>query len=236
MKKFFLTISLLLFTAISQLMAQDINYPAPSVYPQARITTEKGEVIECTNYSGSAPLVVHFDPGIKNPENYTSYFEWRFYKNEIGKGQQYLVRHEDETDFTFNEAGTHFVCLIGYFVNGLDTIASYTEDDYITKTYVPITISVSTSRLEFPNAFSPNGDSANKLYKAKRGYQSIVEFKATIYNRWGQKLYEWTDITSGWDGTYKGRDVKQGVYYVHVQAKGADGRKYDIKQDITLLR
>ncbi|CCZ11253.1 putative uncharacterized protein [Prevotella sp. CAG:1092] len=87
-----------------------------------------------------------------------------------------------------------------------------------------------------PNAFSPNGDGINDIYKAKEGYQSIVEFHAYIFNRWGQKLYEWTDPAGGWDGKYKGKDVAQGVYYCLVKAKGADGRKYDIKTDVNLLR
>lgn len=87
-----------------------------------------------------------------------------------------------------------------------------------------------------PNAFSPNGDGINDIYKAKEGYQSIVEFHAYIFNRWGQKLYEWTDPAGGWDGKYKGKDVAQGVYYCLVKANGADGRKYDIKTDVNLLR
>ena len=63
-----------------------------------------------------------------------------------------------------------------------------------------------------------------------------MEFKATIFNRWGQKLYEWTDPAGGWDGKYKGRDVAQGVYFVLVKAKGADCRRFNIKSDVNLLR
>ena len=40
----------------------------------------------------------------------------------------------------------------------------------------------------------------------------------------------------GWDGKFNGKDVKQGVYFVLVKAKGADGRKYNIKKDVNLLR
>jgi len=90
--------------------------------------------------------------------------------------------------------------------------------------------------LEFPNAFSPNGDGKNDIYKAKEGYRSIVEFHGYIFNRWGQKLYEWTDPAGGWDGTFKGSDVKQGVYFALIKAKGADGHEYNIKKDVNLLR
>ena len=87
-----------------------------------------------------------------------------------------------------------------------------------------------------PNAFSPNGDGINDIYKAKEGYQSLVEFHAAIYNRWGQKLYEWTDPADGWDGKFNGKDVAQGVYFCRVEAKGADGIKYHFKRDVNLLR
>ena len=98
-----------------------------------------------------------------------------------------------------------------------------------------IKVTVSESKLVFPNAFSPNGDEYNQIYKAKE-YQSIIDFHAYIFNRWGQKLFEWTDPAQGWDGTYHGHDVKEGVYFVLVKARGADGREYNIRKDVNLLR
>lgn len=94
---------------------------------------------------------------------------------------------------------------------------------------------VLTSTLVIPNAFSPNHDQINDVFKAK-SYQNIVEFHAYIFNRWGQKLFEWTDINEGWDGTYRGKDVKQGTYFVLVKARGADGETYNIRKDVNLLR
>lgn len=220
-----------LFFAFANLEAQE-NMPAIS--PTATITTATGETQEVTEYSGSAPLQVHFAPNVENPEGYEAYYEWRFYKEGTSIEEPYLVRHEEETDFTFNEAGGHCIALIAYFMNGNDTIVKYDTDYWMDAT--PIRISISTSKLDFPNAFSPNGDGMNDIYRAKTDYQSIVEFKAVIYNRWGQKLYEWNNPAGGWDGTYKGNPVKQGVYYVQVTAKGADGRRFNIKKDVNLLR
>ena len=99
-----------------------------------------------------------------------------------------------------------------------------------------IRVTISTSLLEMPNAFSPNGDGVNDIYRAKKNHKSIIEFHAYIFNRWGQKLFEWTDIDGGWDGTHNGTPVKAGVYFVLVKAKGADGRKYNIRRDVNLLR
>ena len=220
-----------LFLAFANVEAQE-NMPAIS--PTATITTATGETQEVTEYSGSAPLQVHFAPNVENPEGYEAYYEWRFYKEGTSIEEPYLVRHEEETDFTFNEAGGHCIALIAYFMNGNDTIVKYDTDYWMDAT--PIRISISTSKLDFPNAFSPNGDGMNDIYRAKTDYQSIVEFKAVIYNRWGQKLYEWNNPAGGWDGTFKGNPVKQGVYYVQVTAKGADGRRFNIKKDVNLLR
>ena len=91
------------------------------------------------------------------------------------------------------------------------------------------------SLLEMPNAFSPNDDGINDTYHVKK-YQNITEFRALIFNRWGQCLYTWNEIDGSWDGTYKGRPVKDGVYFVRVRAKGGDGKEYDIKKDVNLLR
>ena len=99
------------------------------------------------------------------------------------------------------------------------------------------TDSVVVSSIVIPNAFSPNNDQINdKLMVKAKETVGIVEFRAIIYNRWGQKLYEWTDINDGWDGTYNGHPVKQGTYFVLVKAKGSDGQTHTIRRDVNLLR
>ncbi len=91
------------------------------------------------------------------------------------------------------------------------------------------------SSLIMPNAFSPNGDGQNDIYQAK-SYSNLESFHAYIFNRWGQKLYDWTDPAEGWDGNYNGREAKEGVYYVLVKARGTDGVEYNIRKDVNLLR
>lgn len=94
---------------------------------------------------------------------------------------------------------------------------------------------LSVSKLSFPNAFSPNGDGKNDKFIVKE-CQNIGEFHAYIFNRWGQKLFEWTDSADGWDGTHNGTPVKEGVYFLLCKAKGTDGRTYNIRKDVNLLR
>ncbi len=220
------TLLLLVLCTTLQAYADEV----PTIDPQATFTTDEGEETG-TSYSGSAPLMVVFHANAENVGMYTPHYEWRFTKE--GETQPYLVRYEEETEYTFTEAGSHRIVLYATFINGNDTIA-YTKDYW--QDAQPITIQISESKLEMPNAFSPNGDGINDIYRAKNNYQSIVEFDAYIFNRWGQKIYEWHDPAGGWDGKFNGKDVKQGVYFVLVKAKGADGRKYNIKKDVNLLR
>ena len=220
------TLLLLVLCTTLQAYADEV----PTIDPQATFTTDEGGETG-TSYSGSAPLTVVFHANAENVGMYTPHYEWRFTKE--GETQPYLVRYEEETEYTFTEAGSHRIVLYATFINGNDTVA-YTKDYW--QDAQPITIQISESKLEMPNAFSPNGDGINDIYRAKNNYQSIVEFDAYIFNRWGQKIYEWHDPAGGWDGKFNGKDVKQGVYFVLVKAKGADGRKYNIKKDVNLLR
>jgi len=216
----------LFFLPITILADDDI----PFINPIAIYQGEDGEE-ESTSYSGNAPLEVTFKANPENTSGWTEYYEWRF----IGENtdEPFLIRYEENTTYTFKKAGSTRIYCYAVFTQGNDSVC-YTQEYWADQE--PITISISESNLDMPNAFSPNGDGINDIYKAKEGYKSLVEFKAVIYNRWGQKLYEWTDPADGWDGTFNGRDVAQGVYFCHVEALGADGIKYHFKRDVNLLR
>jgi gliding motility-associated-like protein len=171
---------------------------------------------------GQAPLLVTFRANPSDIDGHNPSYEWHFRME--GEETDLMVRYEEDTEYTFTTAGTTRVTLHFRPDAGQEALDS-----------VVFKVTVSESKLTFPNAFSPNGDEFNPIFKAKE-YQSIVEFHAYIFNRWGQKLYDWTDPAEGWDGTYNGKDVKEGVYFLLCKAKGADGRKYEIKKDVNLLR
>lgn len=202
----------------------------PTIDPTATVIRDNGAEESGTLFSGPAPLTVEFRANAENTGGYSAYYEWRF-KME-GEEEPYLIRYEEDTSYTFLKAGTHEIVLYATFVQGTDTVFC-TQEYWMDRTAIKVT--VSESKLEMPNAFSPNGDQHNDTYKAT-SYQSLVEFHAYIFNRWGQKLYEWTDPAGEWDGTYNGKPVKDGVYFVLVKAKGADGIEYNIRRDVNLLR
>lgn len=204
----------------------------PTIAPTATYYTSDGEEEESSAMSGQAPLRAIFRANPENVGLYSASYEWRFYLNSMEE-EPYLTRYEQDTEYTFTQAGGHYIVCFATFINGNDTIA-YTKEYWETEGQ-PLTCTISQSLLKMPNAFSPNNDGINDKYKPME-YKSLTEFHAFIFNRWGQKLYEWTDPADGWDGTYNGRDVKQGVYFVLVKAKGADGIDYTIRKDVNLLR
>lgn len=215
--------TLVAFLPLQSVVAQDIY---PSVSPTATYMNEDGNEATADednpSFYGQAPLEVTFHANPSNMFGFSPTYEWHFRME--GESTDQFVRYEEDTQYTFTNAGTTHVTL---YVNlGTDTLQLDSIAFHVT---------ISESKLSFPNAFSPNGDSYNEVFKAKE-YQSLVEFHAYIFNRWGQKLFEWTDPSQGWDGTHNGNPVKEGVYFVLVKAKGADGREYNIRKDVNLLR
>lgn len=205
--------------------ASAIAQSIPGANPVMTVITEEGEQEE-TSYEGSAPVEIRFEARPENLGSYTAYYEWRFY-TQGNESSPYIIRYDENTAYTFMTSGQTFIDLLITFVDGKDTI-NYEMDE-------PFVVSVSESKLEMPNAFSPNGDGINDVYKAKDGWQSIVSFKAAIFTRWGKKLYEWNDPDGGWDGKVNGHVVPDGAYYCVVQAKGADGKNYSIKKTVSVL-
>lgn len=204
-------------------MAGDI----PTVSPSVTFTAPDGETSTDDSFTGSAPVKASFSANPTDAEGWTAYYEWRIYHDN--DESPYIIRYIENTDMEFNQSGLHRIVLYAKFTKGTEVYEDSNEES-------PFTVTIAESSLQMPNAFSPNGDGLNDIYKAKSGYQSLVEFHAYIFNRWEQKLFEWNDPAGGWDGTYKGKPVKEGVYFVLVKAKGADGKVYNIKRDVNLLR
>lgn len=88
-----------------------------------------------------------------------------------------------------------------------------------------------------PNAFSPQGDKINDLWRIT-GY-SISEVKIYVFNRWGQMVFYSEDIDKPWDGNFNGTPCLSGVYKYLIEYKGAfDGEDVGKKETgtITIIR
>jgi gliding motility-associated-like protein len=86
----------------------------------------------------------------------------------------------------------------------------------------------------FPNAFSPNGDGVNDVLYIRGN--AITEATFTIYNRWGEQVFESKSLDMGWDGTYNGQLVEPDVYGYRLRVVCFDGEVFEKQGNVTVLR
>ena len=94
------------------------------------------------------------------------------------------------------------------------------------------------SEIWVPNVFTPNGDGTNEIFKPVT--TEIQKLTMYIYNRWGEMIFETSDVNGGWDGKLHGNDVPTGVYFWLIRynenRSSALNIEKEIKGSVTLLR
>lgn len=200
----------------------------------------------------NVPLKAHFISELVTDDgtDYVLFPQWTVTrtttKGETSETKDYLKRQEAVTEYEFTDFGKFQVSYAW----------SYREKD-ATETIPgadvqPMEFTIDDSELKLYNAFSPNGDGINDVYKIYT--RSIVNIKIAIFNRWGQTIktiqgkmedvlpFDAVPDNDGgylfeiWDGRFNGDVVNDGVYFINVQATGAGGKKYDEKSDINVLK
>lgn len=203
--------------------ASIINYETSQLI---LITDTTAVIDESDNMSSksdgmSAPVTVKFTAYANEPV--ASQYVWKIYRNDDGEENPLVRFTEPETEYTFNEYGSYTAQVEVSGSNGCYLISD------------PISLDISESYLDVPNAFSP-GTTPGVNDEFKVVYKSLVRFSCWIFNRWGQEIYHWTNPASGWDGKKGGKYVAPGVYFYVIEAEGSDGKKYKKKGDINILR
>ncbi len=89
-------------------------------------------------------------------------------------------------------------------------------------------------RLRIPNAFTPNGDNVNDVFRVVPFEGLEVIGSLTIYDRWGEKVYEGRGNVF-WDGTIDGKPGPSDVYVFKIDII-CDGKPEAVWGDVTLLR
>ncbi|MFT6017247.1 MAG: gliding motility-associated-like protein [Saprospiraceae bacterium] len=97
-----------------------------------------------------------------------------------------------------------------------------------------------------PNAFSPNGDGFNDIFKMypgdfDRSIEKVNYFR--IFNRWGEIVHEAeffnlddSEAEWAWDGTFKGKGLNPGVFVYITEIEFVDGFKTLYKGDVTIKK
>ncbi len=115
---------------------------------------------------------------------------------------------------------------IEYVVRVTNDIGCFGTDSILVKVY-----KVSPG-LFVPNAFTPNGDGNNDIFRPVAiGMKSVDIFQ--VYNRWGQMLYAGTGNGAGWDGKFGGRPQEAATYVWY--AEGVDYLNNKIKKKGTVI-
>ncbi|MEL7121330.1 MAG: PKD domain-containing protein [Bacteroidota bacterium] len=93
-------------------------------------------------------------------------------------------------------------------------------------------------RYYLPNAFTPNDDSKNDVYRGVGVMDGATDFSMTIWSRWGEMVFETDDPLKGWNGKKlnSGLSSPNGVYVVYVSYFDPRGEKVELKTFATLVR
>lgn len=170
--------------------------------------------------SGFAPLSVNFTNNSASSANSASIISiWSF-----GNGATRTTTTNITTTAVYQQAGTYTVTMFAAKGSCLDTVVKI------------ITVDI-PSKLEVPNVFTPNGDNANDIFFVNTA--NLSEISATIFDRWGNKIYELTTDKGNiaWDGkSNNGKEAPDGTYFYVIKATGKDGQNYDKKGNISLYR
>lgn len=92
--------------------------------------------------------------------------------------------------------------------------------------------------LDIPNAFTPNNDGENDYFLPRQLLsEGLQQFKMTIFNRWGQKVFETQQLNGrGWDGSFNNQEQPMGVYIYQIHAEYKSGRTEEYTGNVTLIR
>ena len=171
---------------------------------------------------GSAPVEIRFKAVANDPV--AALYVWKIYKKEESSETPLVRFPGEELVFIFDKFGDYLAELEVTDRSGKCSDNSYSRE-----------IKIVESSLEIPNAFSP-GTSPGINDEFRVAYKSLVKFNGTIFNRWGVEMFHWTNPAEGWDGKKGGKYVTPGVYFYIIEAEGAEGKKYNRKGDINILR
>ncbi len=165
-----------------------------------------------TPITGETPLTVNFT---NNSSTTAVNYLWHF-----GTGDSSIV---ENPIYTYIPLGNFIVCLTAYDGLGCSDSACSAVDVYINAVFI------------VPNVFTPNGDDINDEFTIQA--KGLKNMDAQIFNRWGQKEYEWHTTNGGWDGrTGSGLKAPEGTYYFIIEATGKNDEKYLEKGSFTLIR
>jgi gliding motility-associated-like protein len=176
-------------------MAPSHIYTIPGIYTVTFVAVDS---TKC-NISDTAWLTIHATPvPVKSLRNDTSVCQGVILSLDAGNPGMAYLWSTGATSQTINVSDT------GLFWVGIQSGPCFLSDSVTISRLHKITYQV-------PNVFTPNNDGVNETFKVKTDCD--CSFDGQVFNRWGKKIYHWTDISGGWDGEINNDPAADGVYY-----------------------
>lgn len=98
------------------------------------------------------------------------------------------------------------------------------------------TVLCNTRCLNFPNAFTPNGDGKNELFRPGT-FCPVTKYVFTVYDRFGRQVFHSTNPKEGWDGRVNGKKADMGTYiYYCIYDDFMLKRQLMLKGSVTLIK
>jgi gliding motility-associated-like protein len=207
--------------------------------------------IEATDVCNNQPIKSNEGGNIlldnKQIENYYQ-LRWNIYSYWSGGIKQQTIYNKKEEDLSWsyldNPSNTDDVYRKNLMVSEFKgkEVCFYVENEegdtnkygFQEKSVSNITCISGVPIVYIPNAFYPKG--VNKFFMPVGKNIDSTKTEITIFNRWGQFVWNSNGITEGWDGrNMNDQEMPGGVYYYHISIVGKDKSKLDFKGDVTLL-
>lgn len=172
------------------------------------------------DFSYSPPRLSNLEPTATFTDESIEAAKWKWTFGNAG------FSIEQNPVFTFPDTGLQVVQLVVFHQSGC------------TDTAVQLLDVIPEVRYFLPNAFTPNGDGINDGFRGTGSMEGATNFNFTIWNRYGEKLFETTDPTESWNGRKNntGDLSPQGVYVVVVTFRGPRGEPYELRGYATLIK
>lgn len=189
-----------------------VTDPATGCSSTATVSVTQNDVIAAFTanpVSGFSPLAVNFTNNSQGASSYS----WDF-----GNGQGSTLQDPSHT-----------------FATGIYTVVLTAYSGSCTSTATLTIIAERPSFMDIPNVFTPNNDKINDLFTINA--YGIRDISLEIFNRWGQKLFEYQGVKAAWDGyAINGEPAPDGTYFFFVKATGYDDKKIEKQGTVNLFR
>jgi len=103
-------------------------------------------------------------------------------------------------------------------------------------TSTPQIVNSDTSVIALPDIFTPNADGINDILYVLRKNILSNGFSFTVLNKREKTVFSTTDLSIGWDGTEKGKPVKEKEYFISIQATTTSGAPINLTGTVCIIR